>query len=473
MNINLAKLSGNTMVIPGERLDALRARVRGTVLTKHDEGYGAARSVWNAMIDRRPAFIVRCAGAADVSAAVDFAREAGALLSVRGGGHNIAGSAVCDGAVMIDLSPMKSVRIDPFARTARVEPGVTLGEFDREAQAFGLVTPTGINSTTGIAGLTLGGGFGWTSRKFGLTADNLIGADVVTADGRLVHASDAENPDLFWAIRGGGGNFGIITSFEFRLHALGPDVMSGLIVYPLSQAADLLTRYREVMAAAPDELTCWPVMRTAPPLPFLPQEVHGTGIIAFAACYAGPMDVAEVAMRPLREIGRPIADVIGPHPFVGWQAVLDPLLAPGARNYWKSHSFSTLSDGVIDTLVEFAGRFPSPECELVCAQLGGAVNQISPEATAYPHRDIGFVLNIHTRWRDPADDATCIAWARSVFNACKPFATGGVYVNFMPEEEKDRVANAYLGNAERLAAIKARYDPHNLFRINQNIRPTP
>ena len=473
MSINLAKLSGNTIVIPGERLDALKARVRGTVLTKHDEGYGAARNVWNAMIDRRPAIIVRCTGAADVCAAVDFAREAGALLSVRGGGHNIAGSAVCDGGVMIDLSRMKSVRIDPFARTARVEPGVTLGEFDREAQAFGLVTPTGINSTTGIAGLTLGGGFGWTSRKFGLTADNLIGADVVTADGRLVHASNAENPDLFWAIRGGGGNFGIVTSFEFRLHALGPDVMSGLIVYPLSQAADLLTRYREVMEAAPDELTCWPVMRTAPPLPFLPPQVHGTGIIAFAACYAGPMDAAEGAMRPLREIGRPIADVIGPHPFVGWQAVLDPLLAPGARNYWKSHSFSTLSDGVIDTLVEFAGRFPSPECELVCAQLGGAINQISPEATAYPHRDIGFVLNIHTRWHDPADDATCIAWARSVFKACKPFATGGVYVNFMPEEEKDRVANAYLGNAERLAAIKARYDPHNLFRINQNIRPTP
>ncbi len=473
MGLNLATLSGGATAISREKLDALRARVRGTVLTDGDEGYEAARSVWNAMIDRRPAVIVRCAGAADVRTAVDFARETGAVLSVRGGGHNIAGSAVCDGGVMIDLSPMKSVRIDPFARTARVEPGVTLGEFDREAQSFGLISPTGINSTTGIAGLTLGGGFGWISRKFGLTADNLISADVVTADGHLVRASEAENPDLFWAIRGGGGNFGIITSFEFRLHALGPDVMSGLIIYPLSQATDLLKRYREIMAAAPDELSCWFVLRAAPPLPFLPQEVHGTGIIAFAACYAGPMDAAEVAMKPLREMGRPIADVIGPHPFVGWQAALDPLLTPGARNYWKSHSFTGLSDGAIATLVEYAGRLPSPECELACAQLGGVINHVSAEATAYPHRDIGFVLNIHTRWRDPTDDAECIGWARSLFAACKPFATGGVYVNFMPEEEKDRVPSAYLGNGRRLAAIKAKYDPHNLFRMNQNIRPTP
>jgi FAD/FMN-containing dehydrogenase len=473
MNVHLAKLSGGTTVIPGEMLDGLKPRIRGTILTERDDGYIAARSVWNAMIDRRPAIIVQCAGAADVREAVRFARDAGGVLSVRGGGHNIAGSAVCDSGVLIDLSLMKSVRIDPFARTARVEPGVTLGEFDREAQSFGLVTPTGINSTTGIAGLTLGGGFGWISRKFGLTADNLLGADIVTADGQFVHASEAENPDLFWAIRGGGGNFGVVTSFEFRLHPLGPEVMSGLIVYPLSEAIPILERYREIMAVAPDELTCWFVMRSAPPLPFLPSEVHGTGIIVFAACYAGAMDVAEVAIKPLRQMGRPIADVIGPHFFAGWQSALDPLLTPGARNYWKSHSFTTLSNGTIATLVDYAAKFPSPECELVCAQLGGVINRVPAAATAYPHRDIGFVLNIHTRWREPADDAACIAWARSVFTACKPLATGGVYVNFMPEEEKDRVVSAYLGNAGRLAAIKAKYDPHNLFRINQNIRPTP
>ena len=463
------KHPGGAATFSAQALQALKARVRGAVLTPGDPGYDAARSVWNAMIDRKPAVIVRCAGAADVRAAVDFARDAGALLSVRGGSHNIAGSAVCEGGVMIDLSPMKSVRIDPAARTARVEPGVTLGEFDREAQAFGLVTPTGINSTTGIAGLTLGGGFGWTSRKFGLTSDNLISADVVTADGRLLRASAQDNPELFWAIRGGGGNFGVVTSFEFRLHALGPEVISGLIVHPLREARDLLRRYRELMAAAPDELACWVVMRAAPPLPFLPKEVHGTGIIVFAACYAGPMKDAERAMAPLRAMGKPIADVIGPHPFVGWQAVLDPLLEPGARNYWKSHSFAGLDDGLIETFLDYANRLPSPETEIAFAQLGGAINRVAPEATAYPHRDVAYLVNLHTRWRDPADDARCIAWARSLFDACTPFATGGTYVNFIPEDDKTGVARAYLGNARRLAAIKAKYDPRNLFRVNQNI----
>jgi len=392
---------------------------------------------------------------------------------VRGGGHNIAGSAVCDGGVMIDLSPMKSVRIDPYAKTARVEPGVTLGEFDREAQAFGLVTPTGINSTTGIAGLTLGGGFGWISRKFGLTSDNLLSADMVTADGKLVRASPGENPDLFWAIQGGGGNFGIVTSFEFQLHALGPEVISGLLVYPQSEARVLLKRYRAIMAKAPDELACWVVMRAAPPLPFLPKEVHGTPIIVFAACYAGPMKDAEAAVAPLRAMGKPIADVIGPHPFVGWQQALDPLLTPGARNYWKSHSFKGVDDGLIDVFCDFAGRMPSGETEIAFAQLGGAINRVAAEATAYPHRDAEFLVNLHTRWRDPADDAKCIAWARALFDACTPFATGGTYVNFIPEDDKTGVARAYLGNAKRLAAIKAKYDPGNLFRVNQNIRPTP
>ncbi len=469
----LTDIAGGTVPISQEAVVALRKRTRGVVLTGGEEGYDAARSVWNAMIDRRPGLIVRCTDAADVRAAVDFARDAGAVLAVRGGGHNIAGSAVCDGGVMIDLTPMKSVRVDPGVRTARVQPGVTLGEFDREAQAFGLVTPTGINSTTGIAGLTLGGGFGWVSRKFGLTVDNLISADVVTADGQLVRASEKDNPDLFWALRGGGGNFGIVTSFEFRLQSLGPEVMSGLIVHPLSQARDLIRRYREIVAAAPDELACWFVMRAAPPLPFLPKEVHGTGIIAFAACYAGPMDAAERAMKPLRAMGTPIADVVGPHPFTGWQTALDPLLTPGARNYWKSHSFAAIDDGLIDVLVEYENKLPSAETELAFAQLGGAINRVPADATAYPHRDVAFLVNLHTRWRDPAKDTTCIAWARSLFDACTPFASGGTYVNFIPEDDKDGVKRAYLGNAKRLAAIKAKYDPRNLFRINQNIRPTP
>jgi FAD/FMN-containing dehydrogenase len=468
-----ARPSDRTAKFPQEAVAALRARVGGAVLTSGEDAYETARRVWNAMIDRKPGLIVQCTGAADVQAAVNFARDTDSVLAVRGGGHNIAGSAVCDGGVMIDLTPMKSVRVDPVGRIARVEPGVTLGEFDAATQAFGLVAPTGINSTTGLAGLTLGGGFGWISRKFGLTIDNLVSADVVAADGRLVRASENDNADLFWALRGGGGNFGVVTSFEFRLHPLGPEVMSGLIVYPMAQARDLIRRYREIAANAPDELACWFVMRAAPPLPFLPKDVHGTGIIAFAACYAGPMDAAERAMKPLRAMGTPIADVIGPHPFTGWQAVLDPLLTPGARNYWKSHSFATLDDGLIDVLVEHATKLPSAETELAFAQLGGAINRVAADATAYPHRDVAFLINLHTRWRDPADDAACIAWARSLFDACTPFASGGTYVNFIPEDDNDGVKRAYLGNAKRLAAIKAKYDPHNLFRVNQNIRPTP
>jgi FAD/FMN-containing dehydrogenase len=472
-NISFGALAAGNPSVWQETVAALRARIRGAVLTDGEEGYDAARRVWNAMIDRRPGLIVQCADAADVKVAVDFARGANAVLAVRGGGHNIAGSAVCDGGVMIDLSLMKSVRIDAAARLAKVEPGVTLGELDQAAQAFGLVTPTGINSTTGISGLTLGGGFGWISRKFGLTVDNLIAADVVTADGRLTRASENENSDLFWALRGGGGNFGIVTSFEFRLHSLGPEVLSGLVVHPLSQARDLIRQYREIIAKAPDELTCWFVMRAAPPLPFLPEETHGAGIIVFAACYAGPMDAAEQAMKPLRAMGAPIADVIGPHPFAGWQTALDPLLTPGARNYWKSHSFTALDDGLIDALVAYANKLPSPETELVFAQVGGAINRVPADATAYPHRNVQFMVNVHTRWRDPAEDATCTAWARSVFDACAPFATGGAYVNFIPENESDGVGRAYLGNEARLSAIKAKYDPTNLFRVNQNIRPTP
>jgi FAD/FMN-containing dehydrogenase len=468
----MATLSKEISGISPQSIAALKSRARGAVLTPNDTGYDEARTIWNAMIDRRPAVIVRCAGAADVCAAVDFAREHKAQLSVRGGGHNIAGSAVCEGGVMIDLSPMKAVRIDPAARVARVEPGATLGEFDREAQGFGLMTPTGINSTTGIAGLTLGGGFGWTSRKLGLTADNLISADVVTAGGKLVRASATENPDLFWAIRGGGGNFGVVTSFEFRLHALGPEVLSGLVVHPLSEARSLLRQYRDLMAKAPDELACWVVLRAAPPLPFLPKEVHGTPILVFAACYTGPMKEGEAAVAPLRALGKPIADVIGPHPFVGWQQALDPLLTPGARNYWKSHNFDRVDDGLIETLVRYAEKLPSPETEIAFAQLGGAINRVPAAATAYPHRGVQYLVNLHTRWREPADDARCVGWARSLFDACQPFASGGTYVNFIPEDDTGGVARAYLGNAKRLAEIKAKYDPGNLFRVNQNIRPS-
>ena len=455
-----------------DALAALRQTVRGRVATTGSEDYEQARTVWNGMIDRRPAVAVRCAGAADVVRAIQFAREKDLRLAVRGGGHNIAGNAVCDGGLQIDLSLMKSVRIDPVRRTARVEPGVTLGEFDREAQAFGLATPLGINSTTGVAGLTLGGGFGWLSRAYGLSIDNLRSADVVTAAGELVTASASENADLFWGLRGGGGNFGVVTSFEFGLHPIGPTVLAGLVIHPLDAAKDVLRFKREFVAKTPDNFVCWFVLRQAPPLPFLPPEWHGKEILALAMCYAGDIAEGERIAKPLREFGKPIADIVGPMPYTAWQTVLDPLLTPGARNYWKSHDFAALSDGLSDVLVDYARRIPDPQTEIACAQLGGAVSRVPRTDTAYNHRDGQYVMNVHGRWDDPAKDEACIAWARSLWQAAAPFATGSVYVNFLTQEEGGRVREAYGENYERLVALKNKYDPKNVFGVNQNIQPT-
>jgi FAD/FMN-containing dehydrogenase len=455
-----------------EFLDPLRAAVNGALCLPGEPGYEEARTLWNAMIDRRPAAVVRAGNAADVIHAVSFARDHDVRLAVRGGGHNVAGNAVAEGGLMIDLTPMKSVIIDPVKRVARVEPGVTLGEFDREAQAFALATPTGINSTTGVAGLTLGGGFGWLSRKYGLTVDNLLSADVVLASGELVQASEKQHPDLFWAIRGGGGNFGVVTSFEFRLHQIGPEVLSGLIVHPIADARKLLDGYRRFVAGAPEELTCWVVLRKAPPLPFLPAEWHGREVLVFALCYAGDMERGRKAVAPLQALGKPIADVVGPHPFAGWQTALDPLLTPGARNYWKSHDFLELTEGAIEVVLDAVHRLPSPACEIFIAHLGGVINRVPAGATAYPHRDVEFVMNAHARWSEAAQDEACIAWARELFDRAAPHATGGVYVNFMPEDEAGRVrVGAYGPNFERLARVKAQYDPGNLFRMNQNIAP--
>jgi FAD/FMN-containing dehydrogenase len=470
--IRLASLHGGAIALGSESIDALRQMLRGNVCLPGEAGYDEARTIWNAMIDRRPGAVVRCRGAGDITRAVQFAREHGLLLAVRGGGHNIAGNAVCEGGLLIDLSPMRSVRVDPARRIARVEPGVTLGEFDKEAQSFGLATPLGINSTTGVAGLTLGGGFGWLSRKFGLAADNLISVDVVTAEGKLVEATATENSDLFWALRGGGGNFGVVSSFEFRLHSVGPSVLSGLIVHSFAQAKELLAGYRQFASKAPDELTVWVVLRQAPPLPFLPAEVHGKEVLVFAVCYTGNEADGNRALESLRALGKPIADVIGMQPYAAWQSAFDPLLTPGAYNYWKSHNFVELADGLLDTLTSHAARLPTPECEIFIGQLGGATNRVAIDATAYPHRNANFVMNVHTRWREPADEQRSIDWARKLFGETAPHATGGVYVNFMPEDETDRVSSAYGANYERLAALKAKYDPGNLFRLNQNVQPS-
>ncbi|MBV8921093.1 FAD-binding oxidoreductase [Bradyrhizobium sp.] len=469
--IRLASLQGGATVLGSETLDALRRTLHGTLCLPEDAGYDEARTIWNAMIDRHPGAVVRCKGVADIMRAVTFARDNRILLALRGGGHNIAGNAVCDGGLLIDLSLMRGVRIDPISGTARVEPGATLGDFDKEAQAFGLATPLGINSTTGVAGLTLGGGFGWLSRKFGLTVDNLVSADVVTAEGRLIQASATENADLFWGLRGGGGNFGAVSSFEYRLHPVGPMVLSGLIVHPFARARELLAGYRKVAAEASEELTQWVVLRKAPPLPFLPAEVHGKEIVVFAVCYVGDERDGNRALAPLRSLGTPIADVVGMQPFTAWQGAFDPLLTPGAYNYWKSHNFVELHDGLLDVLVSLAAQLPTDECEIFIGQLGGAINRVPPDATAYPHRNANFAMNVHTRWRQPSDQRRSIDWARKLFGDAAPYATGGVYVNFMPEDEIDRVASAYGANYARLAALKAKYDPDNLFRLNQNVAP--
>jgi FAD/FMN-containing dehydrogenase len=473
VGLSLKTLDGGTKTINAKDLESLRGEMRGAVCLPGEAGYDEARAIWNAMIDRRPGLVLRCAGAADVMRAVRFAGANGLLIAVRGGGHNIAGNAVCEGGLMIDLSPMRSVRVDPTARKTWVEPGATLGDLDKETQAFGLAVPTGINSTTGVAGLTLGGGFGWITRKFGLTIDNLLSTDVVTADGELVRASEKANSDLFWALRGGGGNFGIVTCFEFQLHPVGPQVLAGLIVHPFADAPDLLRAYRRIVADAPDELTCWVVMRKAPPLPFLPEEWHGREVLVFALCYAGNAGKGEQAVAPLRALGKPIADVVGPQPFAGWQSAFDPLLTPGARNYWKSHDFVELSDPAIEVIFQYAGHLPGPECEIFIAQIGGAMSRVAEGATAFPQRKAHFVLNVHTRWRAPTDDGKCVQWARDFFRATAPYAAGTAYINFMPEDEIDRVRSAYGPNYDRLAHAKAQYDRSNFFRLNQNIQPAP
>ena len=470
-DLKMAALGGGYTTVQQDAIDSLGVSLRGQLLTSDSAGYDDARSIWNAMIDKRPGMIVQCAGAADVMRAVNFAREHDLLVAVHGIGHNIAGNAVCDDGIVISLSGMKSVRVDPAARRAWVEPGVTLGDLDNETQAYGLAVPVGINSTTGIAGLTLGGGFGWLSRKHGMTVDNLISADVVTTRGELVKANAEENADLFWGIRGGGGNFGIVTSFEFQLHPVGPEVLSGLIVHPFADARAVLDHYREFTAQAPDEVTVWVVMRKAPPLPFLPEEVHGTEVVIVAALYAGDMAEGEKLLAPLRAFGNPIADVISPHQFTGWQQAFDPLLTPGARNYWKSHDFLELGDDLIDTLIKYAGTLPDPQCEVFIAQMGGATNRVAPEATAYRHRDAEFIMNVHGRWESAADDDRCIGWCRELFDAATPYSTGGVYVNFMTEEEQQRVEAAYGDSYTRLVELKQKYDPANMFRLNQNISP--
>jgi FAD/FMN-containing dehydrogenase len=453
-------------------LTELARQFHGELIRPADPAYDGARRVWNGAIDRRPALVARCTGVADVRAAVRFARERDLIVAVRGGGHNVAGSATCDGGIVIDLSPMKGLWVDPAARIARAQPGLLWGEVDRETQAFGLATPGGIVTHTGIGGLTLGGGLGWLMRRHGLTIDNLLSADVVTADGELLHTSADEHADLFWGIRGGGGNFGVVTSFEYRLHPIGPIVLAGVMLHPAAKAREVLAFYRECVATAPDELMTIIVLTMAPRAPFLPASVYGQPVVIIAACYAGSVEEGERAIAPLRRFGPTLADTIGPTPYVSHQALLDPGVPHGLGYYWKSEYVASLSEPLIETLANHAWNAATPESYTIIFHLGGAVGRQDPDGSAFEDRRAGHVVNIDAVWSEPGRAQACMAWTREFWEAIRPYSTGRVYVNFLGEEGQDRVRAAY-GDAkyERLLGLKRTYDPTNLFRLNQNIRP--
>jgi FAD/FMN-containing dehydrogenase len=454
-----------------QAVEDLRGVIRGGVLLRGEEGYEQAREIWNGIFDKKPAIIVRCVGTGDVIAAVNFGREQDLEISVKGGGHNSAGNAVCDDGLMIDLSLMRRVNVDPRRKTVRVDGGALLGDVDRETQLHGLAASAGIISHTGVGGLAVGGGFGWISRKHGLTVDNLLSAEVVTADGNLLTASAEENEDLFWAIRGGGGNFGIVTSFEFQCAEIGTEVFCGLIVKKFDDVNDCLQFYRDYTRGLPDEMTLWFVTRHAPPLPFLPEDVHGKMVVVFPFVWLGDQARGEELVRPVQEASESVGEMIGMMPWTAWQSGFDGLVTHGARNYWKSHHLKELSDGCVDRIAEYAGTMPTDEVEIFIPHMEGAPSRVPEDATAFAHRSTPFVLNIHTRWRDPADDERCLSWVREFHKSTEEFAQG-VYVNFMSDEGEARVKDAYTeGVWSRLVEIKRKYDPENLFHMNQNIKP--
>jgi FAD/FMN-containing dehydrogenase len=453
-------------------LSELSASFGGELVRPEGPTYEEHRKVWNGSIDRRPALIARCSDASDVIAALRFAKRTGLPLAVRGGGHSFPGLSVCDGGVVIDLGPMKAIRVDPEARKATVEAGVLLGELDRATQAAGLAVPAGIVTHTGLSGLTLGGGIGWLHRKYGLTIDQLLSVEVVTAAGEVVRASEDENPDLFWGIRGGGGNFGIVTEFEFRLNPLGPTVLAGPIFWPMAESPKLLRFYREWIAAAPDELMTLVVHRKAPPLSFVPRELHGMLVVGVVCCYAGSVEEGERVVRPLREFGRPALDLCQPKPFLEHQAMFDPTFPHGRWYYMRACDVAELSDEVIDITFEHSMRIESPLTAFPIWQMGGAVARVGEDETAFAGRGAGHTFNITAITESAAGFEEEREWARGLWSALEPHHVGSVYVNFLMEEGEERVRQAYGGKRyDRLKALKRTYDPENLFRLNQNIRP--
>jgi FAD/FMN-containing dehydrogenase len=443
-------------------VEEFKASLRGSLLHPGEDGYDQARKIWNGMFDRRPALIARCAGAADVISAVNFARDNKLQVAVRGGGHSFPGHSTCDGGIVIDLSPMKAIRVDPTARTARAEPGVKWLEFDRETQAFGLATTGGTASDTGIAGLTLGGGLGWLSNKYGLTIDNLISADVVTADGRLLTASAMENQDLFWGLRGGSGNLGVVTSFKYQLHAVGPTILGGMVAYPLAKAKEVLRFYREFSKAAPDELTTYAAFLDPP---------DGGTVVAVICCYCGPIDKGEEVVRPLKSFGPPLQDMLGPMPYTVQQCLTDAAFPAGSYYYNKGGSLPDLTDEAIEVFAEHAAKKPSALSLVAIQTVSGAAGRVDAEATAFAHRRLPYAPVIASQWLDAVDSDKNIAWARNFWTALQPFAGAGAYVNDLAYDDEDRIRIGYGINYERLTALKEKYDPENLFRLNPNIRP--
>lgn len=453
-----------------DALSALSAQFRGKLITANDADYDGARMVYNAMIDKRPALIARCTDVADVINAVRFGCEQDLSIAVRGGGHNVAGKGMCDDGLVIDLSEMKGVLVNPQGRTVRVEGGAVWGDVDHATHAFGLATPSGIISTTGVAGLTLGGGFGHLSRRYGLSLDNLLEADVVLADGRFVTASEHEHADLFWALRGGGGNFGIVTSFTFQLHQV-ETVYGGPIFFPANRAGAMLEFYREWVVDAPREISAFYILHQAAPAPFVPEELHFHPAAAFVVCYTGPLNAAEQAVKPFRELGGAVLDLMGPLPYPALQSMFDDLFTTGLQHYWKSDIVNAIPDPALQIHIRRAPTVPDPWSGIHIYPLNGAIHDAQSDATAFPFRDALATHNVLAINPDPGVMNERIAWARGYYEELRPYAESGGYVNFMTDEGDERIRAAYRGNYARLAQIKQQYDPDNVFHINQNIRP--
>jgi FAD/FMN-containing dehydrogenase len=458
--------------LPSSLVQQLNARTAGQVLGPGEPCYDEARSVWNARFDRKPRLIVRCTCTGDIAAAVDFAREQELPISVKGGGHDYAGNTVGEGALLVDLGLMRNVTVNPQSRVAVADGGATWADVDAATQPHALATPGGTVSTVGIAGFTLGGGQGWLTRKFGLAADNLLSAEVVTASGEVVRASSNENPDLYWALRGGGGNFGIVSRFEYRLHPFGPDILAGQVIYPLERAGDLLRWYRDHMKSAPDEVGVFPFLLRIPSLPDFPAEIRGKLVLDFVIAYAGPVADAEVHLAPFRKQGKPVMDTVGVVPYTALQQAFDAGMAKGNRWYSRFLQLEDMPDAFIDRLLGKLEPFPGAFTAVYLGAQGGAAGRVAADATPYPHRHVADGLHIFPGWTDSGEDAAIMDWARGLYESLEPFAEGGVYVNMLAEDERARLPQAYGPNFERLAALKKKWDPENLFRMNHNIAPT-